>query len=117
MSPSIRRPTAYLLVPALIVINAWRTVRVKVKGKPYHPDTSACLPALMQTLCFDTPGLHIINLAEMVPRVLRNTENVNQSLVIAVLIPRLLQFLIIKFLMFLVVKNHVCVVGALRPCS
>ena len=26
-----------LLVPAFIVINAWRTVRVKVKCKPYHP--------------------------------------------------------------------------------
>ena len=40
-----------------------------------------------------------------------------QSLMIAVLVPRLFQFLIIKLLMFAVCKNHVCVVGALRPCS
>ena len=108
---------AYLLVLALIIINAWRSVRVKVKGKPYHPDTAACLPALMQTLCFDVPGLDIVNLAEMIPCVLRYAENVNQRLVVAVLIPRLFQFLKIKLLMFLVCKNHVCVVGALRPCS
>ena len=80
LSPAL----AYLLVLALIIINTWRSVRVKVKGKPYHPDTAACLPALMQTLCFDVPGLDIVNLAEMVPRVIRNTENVDQSLVIAV---------------------------------
>ena len=71
----------------------------------------------MQTLCFDVPGLNIINLAEMIPCVLRYAENVNQRLVVAVLIPRLFQFLKIKLLMFLVCKNHVCVVGALRPCS
>ena len=32
-------------------------------------------------------------------------------------IPRLFQFFIIKLLMFIICKNHVCVVGALRPCS
>jgi hypothetical protein len=71
----------------------------------------------MQTLRFDVPGLNIVNLAEMVPRVIRNTEYIDQSLVIAVLIPRLLQFFQVKFLMFLVCKKHVCVIGALRPCS
>ena len=108
---------AHLLIPALIIINAWHPVCVKVKCQSDYFYTSACLPALMQTLWIDIPGLHIVNLAEMVPRVIRNTKNVDQSLVIAVLIPRLFQFLIIKLLMFLVVKNHVCVVGALRPCS
>ena len=79
-----------------------------IKVKPYHPDTAACLPALMQTLCFDVPGLDIVNLAEMIPCVLRYAENVDQRLVVAVLIPRLSQFLKIKLLMFLVCKNHVC---------
>ncbi len=95
----------YLLVPALIIINAWRSVRVKVKGKSYHPDATACLPAFMQALYFDVTGLNIINLAEMIPCVLRNSENVNQRLVVTVLIPRLAQILIIKLLMFLVCKK------------
>ena len=91
--------------------------RIKVKGKPYYPDATACLPALMQTLCFDVPRLHIVNLAKIIPHVLRNTKNVDQSLVRAVLIPRLFQFFIIKLLMFAIYKNHVYVVSVLRPCS
>ena len=61
---------AYLLVPALIVINARRSVRIKVKGKPYYPYTPAGLPALMQTFWLDIPGLNVVNLAEMISCVL-----------------------------------------------
>ena len=68
---------AHLLIPALIIINAWHPVCVKVKCQSDYFYTSACLPALMQTLWIDIPGLHIVNLAEMVPRVIRNTENVD----------------------------------------
>ena len=48
----------------------------------------------------------------MISRVLGYAENINQRLVIAVLIPRLFQFLIIKLFMFLVCKT-MCVLSAL----
>jgi hypothetical protein len=39
---------AHLLIPALIIINAWHPVCVKVKCQSAYFYTSACLPALMK---------------------------------------------------------------------
>lgn len=103
---------AYLLILPPVIVNAQCSARIKVKCKSDYTYAPACLPSLMQAFRFDIPGLHIINLAEMVPCVLRYPENINHRLMITILVSCLCQFPIIKFLVFFIPKNHVCVVGA-----
>ena len=85
----------YLFLCFCVIIYTWCAVTIQVKCHSHHLHTATGLPAFMQTLCFYTSCLKIINVIDISSCIITDTEAIAKYFVVHILILHL--FVVVNY--------------------